>query len=91
VARATGTRRLGIELRHQPFRVPTLSDYGEAYTRNDVTGESFRDAAQSKDPVHVWKLLTREPGDPVDFLWATCRMLQPAGTVRKHPGTAGLF
>lgn len=30
------------------FRVPTLSDRGEGHMRHDATGESWRDAAESK-------------------------------------------
>ena len=32
-----------------PFRVPTLSDCGEGHMRHDANGESWRDAAESKN------------------------------------------
>jgi len=58
VAWVSGTRRPAIELRNQPFRVPTLSNRREGNTRCAVnwqgvqrraaTGKAHRDAAESK-------------------------------------------
>ena len=49
VAWGRGTCRPAIELRNQPFRVPTLSNHGEGNTQHRALASGDCDAAESKN------------------------------------------
>lgn len=64
VASVTGTGRRAIELRNHNFRASTLWCQGEDNMRNrDMASDQQHGGVV--EPMHAWKLQTREPGDPI--------------------------
>ena len=60
--RNRGTGGLGIELRKRTIRTPTLSTKWKAIWRGTLMRVP-RQSCVVGDPMHVWKLHAREPGD----------------------------
>jgi len=59
----SGKCRPGIELRNHPCGVPTSCNGREGNTVSDVNQLFAVRPCGVKDPVHVWTLYVREPGD----------------------------
>ena len=88
VAWGRGTCRPAIELRNQPFCVPTLSDYGEGNTqhRDLASGEVTR---RSQRPWACMETSSARTGRSGWFPAGKGCQPMPVGTVSKHPRWRG--
>ena len=88
VAWGKGTCRPAIELRNQPFRVPTLSDSGEGNTQRRVlaSGEVTRRSQRLCACMETPNARTERA---CWFSTGKDGMSSPGGTVSKHPRWRG--
>ena len=67
-----GTHRFGIEPRNQVIQgADAVKRSGRQHTSEASSQVSVWPCAVA-DPIHVWNLLAREPGDPIDVCCRWC-------------------